>query len=206
MFDIKIQCEHYNGMYAWFTIVEWRCGVHSVRQLISVLERYHRIREILERIPEQEKASGNAVEVVKKTNGIGFRTKHSYYAGVTGVRLVSSLRDEAEPTPNVIEQWLKREGKLPENTPDVSIMSNRQLAALTAQSAARAPSSRPPAAAPPLTPIEQRAEQITTELLQQKPGSNPPPRRRIIDAPKAGNTHATRPPPMQKKEKKRHAS
>ena len=220
MFDIKIQCEHFNGSsYSWFTIAEWKCVIHNARQLISLVERFYRIQATLAKMPEQTAASGNAVGVAVNYNGIGFRTKHSCYAGVTGVRLLSILQWPGEAADELgvrvvtkevhetIEQWVRREQRAPRNTPDVAVMSNRQIAAMAGflETAAQKPKSEPPPQLP-LTPIEQRAERITNELLQH-PSSAPPEtkrtRRIVREAPAPAKAHTTRPPPMEPKHPKR---
>lgn len=170
MVEFKIQCEHCpdGTNYSWFTIAEWRSGTHSTRQLISLCERYHRIKEILSRIPEQTGASGNVVGMVTKSTGIGERAKHSCYAGITGVLLAAGHE--------VIGKWRRRDNTPEPITPDVTVLSNRQIAALGAGQ-----------------PTSDRAERIIDQLLSEPPPAPstippaPKPRRIIRDAPKPTN-------------------
>lgn len=191
MLELKIQCEHCAGtMHSWFTIAAWKSGTHSSRQLISLLERYHRIRDILIALPDQAKASGNAVGEVTRATGIGTRTKHSCYAGVTGVRLVSGT--------DILAHWVKRDETPEPLTPDISTMSNRQIYQRTLMKDATQL-----LVDELVAPVAGRIDGMsdaTQAIATPKPATEPPPKRRIIvkDAPQPSEWH------LQGKRKRSH--
>ena len=179
MVDLKIQCEHFNGSnYGWFTIARWQSGVHSTRQLITTCERFHRIRGILQKLPEQTTASGNAVGRVVTATGIGWRTQRSCYAGVTGVRLVSG--DE------VLSEWTKRDNRPEPLTPDVAVMTDRQIAATTGRKLTGEELSATEAMGPGPLPAPEPAD-----LPAVRP--TPKPRRVIVEVPKREKKQRSKP-------------
>lgn len=208
MVSLKIQCEHSpdGSSYNWFTIAEWRSGIHNTRQLISLCERYHRIRDILARIPEQSKASGNCVGTVVTARGVDTRAKHSCYAGITGVRLVT----DAE----TIAVWCTREKPVEPLTPDVAVLSNRQIAALAGAQldSFAADAMADEATGDPIKRLDFGENQTLKELLQE--AANEPndeyvlqptarkPKRVIRDAPKPAASYVAPAAPKPAKKSK----
>lgn len=192
MLSMKIQCEHSpdGTNYNWFTIAEWRSGVHNTRQLISLCERYHRIRDILARIPEQSKASGNCVGTVLEARGVDMRAKHSCYAGITGVRLLT----DAE----TIGVWCPRDKPIEPTTPDVTILSNRQIAALGGVQLDSFPSAAKLLDLGEHEVLKELLQEAALEPLELAPTERKP-KRVIRDAPKPAPTFSARPPKTPKK-------
>lgn len=188
MLSLKIQCEHSpdGTSYNWFTIAEWLSAVHSTRQLISLCERYHRIRDILARIPEQSQASGNCVGKVLDARGVDMRAKHSCYAGVTGVRLLSGNE--------VIGLWCIRDKPKDAPTPDVAVMSNRQIAALGGAALEAFAAAAMTDEAVSTMAKEGVGLQAEGPLELQPTERTPKPKRVIQDAPKPAPSYSARPP------------
>ena len=184
MVDLKIQCEHFNGSgYGWFTIARWQSGVHSTRQLITTCERFHRIRGILQKLPEQTGASGNAVGRVVTATGVGWRTQRSCYAGVTGVRLVSG--DE------VLSEWTKRENRPEPLTPDVAVMTDRQIARKLTGEELSATEAMGPGRLEPADLHQHYRIPEPADLPAVRP--TPKPRRVIVEVPKREKKQRSKP-------------